>query len=158
MKYSVGSKVFHRSHGLGIVSSIESRTLYNSQGESIANEFYVLHIADNGAPKKVFVPLETANQSLRPCVDRVQAERLIKILRERTVVFTFESQTWNRRYREYMECIHSGDALEIARVANALLHLRREKELSFGERKLLDQALNLIRLEVENAGLQMPEV
>lgn len=62
-----------------------------------------------------------------------------------------ENQTWNRRYREYMEKIKTGSVYEVAEVYRDLLMLKSEKDLSFGERKMLDTARTLLVKEISLA-------
>src|SRR5258706_3813035 len=71
---------------------------------------------------------------------------LKKILTKKRRVTT--RQTWNRRYREYTEKIKTGSVLEIAKVLRDLFVLKADKELSFGERKMLDTARNLLVKEL----------
>ena len=59
-----------------------------------------------------------------------------------------DTQTWNRRYREYMEKIKTGSVYEIAEVLRDLFLLKVDKELSFGERKMLDTARGLLMKEL----------
>ena len=65
-----------------------------------------------------------------------------EILRSKEV--TSDNQTWNRRYREYMDKIKTGSAYEIAEVLRDLYLLRRHKDLSFGERRMLETARGLL--------------
>ena len=74
---------------------------------------------------------------------------LNRILRQRKV--EVDTQTWNRRYREYTEKIKTGSPLEIAKVLRDLLVLKSDKELSFGERKMLDTARSLLVKELSIA-------
>ena len=62
-----------------------------------------------------------------------------------------DNQTWNRRYREYMEKIKSGSVFEVAEVLRDLVLLRCDKDLSFGERQMLDLAQNLLVKELSIA-------
>ena len=62
-----------------------------------------------------------------------------------------DNQTWNRRYREYMEKIKTGSVYDVAEVLRDLYLLRVEKELSFGERKMLDTAKGLLLKELSIA-------
>ena len=61
------------------------------------------------------------------------------------------AETWNRRYREYMEKIKTGSVFEIAEVLRDLYLLKFDKDLSFGERKMLDTARNLLIKELSLA-------
>jgi CarD family transcriptional regulator len=145
-KFKVGDNAVHLSHGVGVVRSIEEREF--SPGKK--QRFYIIEIQDNGAPKKVFVPIDNCEQRLRPIIRSAQVEEVYKILRKRDLS-AIDHQTWNRRYREYMEKIHTGQVNEIAEVLRALFLLKHDKDLSFGERKLLDQAKTLLVKELSLA-------
>ena len=69
-------------------------------------------------------------------------KRVYKILKERRL--PLDNQTWNRRYREYMEKIKTGSVFEIAGVLRDLYLLQSDKDLSFGEKKMLDTAKALL--------------
>jgi len=145
-EFKVGDNAVHLSHGVGIVRGIEEREF----GQGMKQRFYILEIQDNGAPKKVFVPIGTSNQRLRPIIKMKEVEEVYRILRKREGS-DLDYQTWNRRYREYMEKIHTGKVQEIAEVMRALFLLKHDKELSFGERKLLEQAKTLLVKELSLA-------
>jgi len=76
----------------------------------------------------------------------IKIAEVLGILKETKV--KIDNQTWNRRYREYMEKIKTGSVYEIAEVLRDLYVLKAEKELSFGERKMLDNARNLLLSEL----------
>jgi CarD family transcriptional regulator len=145
-EFKVGDNAVHLSHGVGIVRGIEEREF----GQGLKQRFYILEIQDNGAPKKVFVPIGSSGQRLRPIIKMKEVEEVYRILRKRDGS-DLDYQTWNRRYREYMEKIHTGKVQEIAEVLRALFLLKHDKELSFGERKLLDQAKTLLVKELSLA-------
>jgi len=145
-QFKVGDNAVYLSHGVGIVKGIEEREC--TPGKK--HRFYILEIQDNGAPKKVFVPIETSGQRLRPIIKQKEVEEVYKILRKRDDT-PVDHQTWNRRYRDYMEKIHTGQVQEIAEVLRALFLLKHDKDLSFGERKLLDQAKTLLVKELSLA-------
>jgi len=145
-QFKVGDNAVHLSHGVGVVKGIEEREF--SPGKK--QRFYILEIQDNGAPKKVFVPIENSSQRLRPIIKQKEVEEVYKILRKKDSS-PIDHQTWNRRYREYMEKIHTGQVQEIAEVLRALFLLKHDKDLSFGERKLLDQAKTLLVKELSLA-------
>lgn len=145
-KFKVGDNAVHLSHGVGVVRSIEEREFAPGKKQ----RFYILEIHDNGAPKKVFVPIDNSEQRLRPIIKQREVEEVYKILRRKDAS-VIDHQTWNRRYREYMEKIHTGQVQEISEVLRALFLLKHDKELSFGERKLLDQAKTLLVKELSLA-------
>lgn len=145
LPFQVGDNAVHLSHGVGIVRGIEERTFGSGK-----QRFYILEIQDNGSPKKVFVPVENSETRLRPIIKQKEVDEVYKILRTRDSS-PIDHQTWNRRYREYMEKIHTGQVQEIAQVMRALFLLKHDKDLSFGERKLLDQAKTLLVKELSLA-------
>lgn len=145
-RFKVGDNAVHLSHGVGVVRGIEEREFKPGQKQS----FYILEIQDNGAPKKVFVPIESSFQRLRPIIKTDQVQEVYDILKKKDPS-PIDHQTWNRRYREYMEKIHTGQVHEIAEVLRALFLLKHDKDLSFGERKLLDQAKTLLVKELSLA-------
>jgi CarD family transcriptional regulator len=86
---------------------------------------------------------------LRELIGTSEVPKLYSILKKRDV--SIDNQTWNRRYREYMDKIKTGSVFEVAEVYRDLLILKLEKELSFGERKMLDTARNLLVKEISLA-------
>src|SRR5579871_3226050 len=86
---------------------------------------------------------------LRRVIGKDVVDKIYRILRTRKV--DADTQTWNRRYREYTEKIKTGSPLEIAKVLRDLLVLKGDKELSFGERKMLDTARSLLVKELSIA-------
>ena len=106
---------------------------------------YILKIIDTGL--KIMVPTTNAGTvGLRDLIASKQVKEVYSILMSRDV--PRDTQTWNRRYREYMEKIKTGSVFEIAEVLRDLCVLRMTKELSFGERKMLDTARGLIIKEL----------
>ena len=83
---------------------------------------------------------------LREVISPGEVDAVYEILHERDI--SINEQTWNRRYREYMDKIKTGSVYEIAEVLRDLMLLRYEKELSFGERKMLDTARTLLVKEL----------
>jgi CarD family transcriptional regulator len=140
LPFKVGDMAVYPAHGVGEVKSIESREISGSK-----QTFYVLQILDNGM--KIMVPTSNVNAvGLREIISEEEVKAVYSILKERDV--TIDNQTWNRRYREYMDKIKTGSVYEIAEVFRDLSLLRSEKELSFGERKMLDTARNLLVKEL----------
>ena len=86
------------------------------------------------------------NVGLRQIIPRKKVKEVYDILSEKGI--EIDNQTWNRRYREYMEKIKTGSVFEIAVVLRDLYILKQDKELSFGERKLLDMATTLLVKEL----------
>ena len=139
-QFEVGDKAVYPAHGVGEVTGIESRSI-GSQSKT----FYVLKILDSGM--KIMVPTDNATQvGLRQVIDDDQAAEVYEILRAPEVAV--DTQPWNRRYREYMEMLKSGSPYEVAKVLRDLYRLKFDKDLSFGERRLLDTARSLLVKEL----------
>ena len=83
---------------------------------------------------------------MRELIRADEVDEVFAILKSREVAV--EGQTWNRRYREYMEKIKTGSVFEIAEVLRDLSLLKHDKDLSFGERKMLDTAKSLLIKEL----------
>lgn len=146
MKYKVGDKAVHPAHGVGEITAIEDRQIagYDKQ-------FYILKIADSGMI--VMIPTDSAERSgLRDIISKRDAEQVLAVMKKKEYAVT--SQPWNRRFREYTEMMKSGKLVEVAKVLRDLSLLRQEKELSFGEKRLLEQARALIVKELALAQRQ----
>ena len=99
---------------------------------------------------KVMVPTEKAKSvGLRQVISRNAVSKVFTILKDKNS--KADHQTWNRRYRQYMEKIKTGNAYEIAEVLRDLFQLKTDKELSFGERKMLYTAKSFLIKEISIA-------
>lgn len=140
--FQVGDKAVHPAHGVGEVTAIERREIAGS-----ARAFYVLRIMDTGM--KVMIPtLSSDNVGLRGVMPSSEAERVLAVFKstEKAV----GGGPWNRRQRAYNEMIKSGSPYEVAKVLRDLyrIKLRDDKALSYGERRLMDQARALLVKEL----------
>jgi len=139
-RFHVGDKAYYPVHGIAEVVALEKQKI----GE-LTTSVYILRIVETGM--KIMVPTGNANTvGLRPIMSTVEVNEVFQILRAKGV--TSEVQTWNRRYREYMDKIKTGSAYEVAEVLRDLYRLRRHKELSFGERRMLETARGLLVREI----------
>jgi len=140
VQFNIGDFAVYPAHGVGRIEAMESKTI---MGEKM--DFLVINIIDTGM--NVLVPVRNiVNVGLRPVIKSNKVKDVFEVLKNRKRTVT--SSTWNRRYREYMEKIKSGSIFEIAEVLRDLLVLKTAKELSFGERKMLDTAKNLLVKEL----------
>lgn len=141
--FKVGDLAVYPAHGVGVIERVESREISGS-----SQDFYVMRILENDMI--IMIPIKNVNNvGLREIIGRKEVPKLYSILRKRDVMI--ENQTWNRRYREYMEKIKTGSVYEVAEVYRDLLMLKSEKDLSFGERKMLDTARTLLVKEISLA-------
>lgn len=139
-EFQVGDSAVYPGHGVGTVVAIESKEILGKK-----HTFYSIHIQESGM--KIMVPQNNvASVGLRPIISKKEASEVLKILKKTNV--KIDNQTWNRRYREYMEKIKTGSVFEIAEVLRDLFLLKVDKELSFGERKMLDTARTLLIKEL----------
>jgi len=149
-EFKVGDMAVYPAHGVGEIQSIEKREIAGN-----THKFYILKILDSGMT--IMVPTgNVRNVGLREIINPDEVDIVYDILRERDI--SINEQTWNRRYREYMDKIKTGSVYEIAEVLRDLMLLRYEKELSFGERKMLDTARTLIVKELAIAQCEDEEV
>lgn len=138
--FKVGDNAVYPGHGVGRILSIETKEILGNK-----QTFYSIQIVETGM--KIMIPKDNvASVGLRPIISKDEAQKVLGILKEKDV--KIDNQTWNRRYREYMEKIKTGSVYEIAEVLRDLFLLRVDKELSFGERKMLDTARNLLLKEL----------
>ncbi len=141
--FKEGDLAVYPAHGVGIIETIETKEISGCK-----QDFYTIRILDNNM--KIMVPTQNVdNVGLREIIGQKEIPKLYSILKKRDVVI--DNQTWNRRYREYMDKIKTGSVFEVAEVYRDLLMLKEEKDLSFGERKMLDTARSLLVKEISLA-------
>ncbi len=139
-EFKVGDIAVYPAHGVTKVQAIESRVISGQK-----QTFYILKVMENGMT--IMVPTNNVRAvGLREVIGEQEVDTVYEILRERDI--SIDNQTWNRRYREYMDKIKTGSVYEISEVLRDLSLLRYEKELSFGERKMLDTARSLLIKEL----------
>ncbi len=142
--FRIGDKAVYPAHGVGEVEGIESREILG-----LKQRVYVLRILENGM--KIMIPTDKVDSvGLRGVIPKAKVKDVYRILKEKTPAGV-RSQTWNRRYREYMEKIKTGSIFDIAEVLRDLYVLKFDKDLSFGERKMLDTARSLLIKEISVA-------
>lgn len=141
--FKIGDKAVYPSHGVGVVESIETRELYGNK-----KTYYILRILENGMT--IMIPTDNVDAvGMREVISEDLVPRVFQILREKRIVV--ESHPWNRRYREYSEKIKTGSVFEIAEVLRDLNLLKEQKELSYGEKKLMELAKSLLIKEISIA-------
>jgi CarD family transcriptional regulator len=141
--FKIGDLAVYPAQGVGVIESIEHREIMGGR-----HLFYVMRILGNGM--KIMIPTDSAKEiGLRELISKKEVPKVYDILRERNV--TIDKQAWNKRYREYLDKIKTGSIYEIARVLRDLFILKHGKDLSFGERKMMDTAKNLLIKEISIA-------
>jgi CarD family transcriptional regulator len=149
LKFKVGDKAVYPAQGVAEVIKIEEKEIGGNR-----LRFYVLRIMDTD--RKIMVPVANAAAvGLRQVISEQEIREIFDILKERTIAF--DNQTWNRRYRGFMDKIKTGSIYDVAEVLRDLYRLKTDKQLSFGERRMLDTARTLIVKEIAIAREQTEE-
>ena len=139
MTFRVGDRMAHPMHGAGVIDSIVTKRI-NGQDR----DYYVLKLPTGGM--MVMVPVETCEAiGVRPIVNPAEAEEILGAIPGIQVEMT---SNWNKRYRENMLRIKSGDLMEVASVVKGLMQRDRERGLSTGERKMLHSAKQILISEI----------
>ena len=150
-EFSVGSKVVYPQYGVAEVVGVEKKEIGGN-----LQIFYILKILKSGI--RVMIPTAKLKAAgMRSIISSTEADLVFESLRKKEKIV--EPSTWNRRHREYMEKIKTGSVFEIAKVLKNLYLLKSAKELSFGERKVLDTAKSLLIKEISiSKGLSSEEI
>ena len=137
--FQVGDKVVHPMHGAGVIDSIVRRKVAGQ-----FQEYYMLKLSVGSMV--VMVPTDNTGEiGMRPVVSGQEAEELMSEMEGIEVDMT---QNWNRRYRENMVRLKSGNLLEVARVVKGLRQREDQRGLSNGERKMLHTAKQILISEL----------
>lgn len=143
MKLKVGDMVVYPAQGVAEVEGLEEKVI-----SEVVMKFFVLRVLDS--EKKIMVPEGKINEvDIRLVITEDEVDEVFDILRERNV--SLDHGTWNRRYRAYVEKIKTGSIFEIAEVLRDLNLIKLNKNLSFGERRMLDTARRLLIQELSVA-------
>ncbi len=136
--FNIGEYAVCPGHGVGQIVDIEERVM----GEETLS-FYIIKVIANGMT--VMVPTNSEN-GIRQLVENSQIEEVFELLNNHDV--KVDNSTWNRRHRDYMAKVKTGSLLEIADVLRSLFLLKNKKNLSFGEKKMLEQCRDLLVQEI----------
>jgi CarD family transcriptional regulator len=142
-QFQVGDLAVYPAHGVGEIQAIESRVV---NGEK--QDFYIMKVLENGMV--IMIPTRNVESvGLRDIISKKEIPKVYEVMKARTD--GVPAQTWNRRYREYMDKIKTGSLYDVAEVFRDLSLLKLTKDLSFGERKLYDTAQVLLVRELSTA-------
>ncbi len=137
--YNIGDYVVCPGHGVGQVYEIKQKEMT----DSVIQTYYTVKIIINNMT--IMVP-ENSVDGIRPLVSTDEIVRVYELLDNHDV--KLNTSTWNRRHREYLNKIKTGSLLEIAEVLRELFLLKHVKNLSFGEKRLLEQCKILLVKEI----------
>jgi len=137
--FSVGDRVVYPMHGAGVIESIEEKEILGA-----LKRYYVMKLPLG--EMKVLIPTDNIAQvGLRGVIEKCDVSQVFVILKGDQPEM---STNWNRRYRNHLEKIKSGDIYEVAEVVRNLMLRDREKGLSTGESKMLDTARQILISEL----------
>lgn len=141
--YAIGDKILYPMHGAGIIERIEEKEIL---GE--IRQYYVLRVS--WGDMKLMIPVDTCEAiGVRAIISAKAIDDVKKVLGNDS---TEMSNNWNRRHRDNMEKLKTGDILQVAEVVRNLLRIERVKKLSAGEKKLLNNARQILQSELVLAG------
>ncbi len=137
--YHIGDKVVYPMHGAGVIVSIEEQEILGTK-----KQYYVMEMPIGDM--KVMIPLDSLQKiGIRDVIDTQKADAVLQDLQ----VYDSEmNANWNKRYRENMVRIKSGDIFEVSHVVKSLMLRDKEKGLSTGERKMLNNAKQILISEL----------
>lgn len=137
--FQVGDKIVHPMHGAGIIESIVTKKV-----NGVVRDYYTLKLPERAM--LVMIPVENCTEiGVRPIV---ACEFAAEVLNSFSTLQVELTQNWNRRYRENMDRLRSGDLLEVARVVKGLMLRDSKHGLSTGERKMLHSAKQILISEI----------
>ncbi len=140
-EFSIGDLAVYPAHGVGRIEAVESRVIGGNK-----QDFYIMKILENNMV--IMIPVKNVDSvGLRNVIKEDEIRQIYNVIQAKRDD-PIDNQTWNRRYREYMEKIKTGSLFEVAEVFRDLFQLKLSKDLSFGERKLLDTAQGLLVKEL----------
>lgn len=143
-EFHVGDLAVYPAHGVGKITAIESRVISGQK-----HDFYIMKVLENNM--LIMIPVKNVESvGLRDVIDKKEVPKVYAVMKSKKDSGS-DNQTWNRRYREYMDKIKTGSLYDVAEVFRDLSLLKLTKDLSFGERKLYDTAQILLVKELSTA-------
>ncbi|KAB3532416.1 CarD family transcriptional regulator [Alkaliphilus serpentinus] len=139
MYYNIGDKIVYPMHGAGIIEAIEEKEILG-----VKRKYYIMKMPLDDM--RVMIPLDTIDGiGIRQVITQEEVQQVIQVLEADE---TNMPQNWNRRYRANMDRLKTGDIFEVAEVVKNLVLRDREKSLSTGERKILNNARQILLSEI----------
>ena len=136
--FNVGDKIVYPMHGAGTIDAIEEKDILGEK-----QNYYIIKMPGE---VKVMVPISKASDiGVRSVIDKAEAGKVLEVLEANE---TEMSNNWNKRYKENMEKMKSGSIYEVADVVRNLSYKQKEKGLSTGEKKMLNNAKQILVSEL----------
>lgn len=139
MEYNIGDKIVYPMHGAGVIEAIEDREIMGAK-----QTYYIMRMPIGDM--KVMIPTCNAEEiGIRDVIDKDEADRVLASFKACT---TEMDSNWNKRYRENVARIKSGNIYEVVRVVKNLMFREKSRGLSTGERKMLNGAKQILVSEL----------
>lgn len=136
--FNVGDKIVYPMHGAGTIDAIEEKDILGEK-----QNYYIIKMPGE---VKVMVPISKADDvGVRGIIDKEEAGKVLQVLEADE---TEMPNNWNKRYKENMEKMKSGNIYEVADVVRNLSYKQKEKGLSTGEKKMLNNAKQILVSEL----------
>lgn len=137
--FFIGDRIVYPMHGAGIIEEIEEKQIL---GES--RRYYILKVPCGDM--KIMIPIDSSNEiGVRSVISTEEINEVLHVLGGES---TEMSNNWNRRYRENMEKLKTGNIYNVAEVVRNLMRTDKEKKLSTGEKKMLSNAKQILISEI----------
>ncbi|MDR0519201.1 MAG: CarD family transcriptional regulator [Clostridiales Family XIII bacterium] len=137
--YSIGDKIVYPMHGAGVVESIEDRQILDER-----RRYYILRLPIGDVT--VMIPCDnTDSVGVREIVDKKELKAMERALKSKSDEAT---GNWNRRYRDNMEKLKTGQLNSVCEVVRNLMRAEKKKKLSMGEKKMLTSAKQILISEL----------
>ena len=142
LAFKIGDPAVYGGYGVGVITAIETREIFGSK-----EVFYSVRIQD--LETDILVPKNRTGEKggLRPLVDRKRIDEVMNILQDSKMTIK-NLRNWNKKLQEYSKKLKTGSLIEVAHVLKDLSLLQKKKNLSFGEKQVMEQAWNLLSKEV----------
>ena len=141
--YNIGDKILYPPHGAGVIEGIEERVVLGKK-----HNYYILKMPSEDMT--VMIPTEGSNEiGVRYVIEKDEALKVLETFRKEPVVL---DDNWNRRQRENIAKVKSGDIYEVLSVVKALMLRERSKGLSTSERKMLNLSKRIMTSEIVLSG------
>lgn len=138
--FAINQIIIYPGHGIGKITTMETRNIFGDKCQ-----FYIIETINTGI--KLMVPINDVDSlGIRPVISKKIAEKALSIFKRPSHKKT--RHTWNKLYREYMKKLTNGSICEIADILKDIYNLKLDKELSFGERKIIYNSYNLFKEEI----------
>lgn len=137
--YHIGDKIVYPMHGAGIIESIEEKeVLGKKQG------YYIMRISSGDMT--VMIPMAKCDEiGVRNIIDKAEGLKVLEAFRTSPIP---DDTNWNKRHRDNMEKIKSGDIYQVLSVVKDLMYREKIKGLSTSERKMLNNAKQIVVSEL----------